>query len=144
MPSRIPAIRICTCAQSLRSDDVAVCAAEHLGSGQRSRPGKADEDSVFARLSTGCEEGRRGHNVPVRDVVLHWQGCPVRHFQESCMVHRACHGGVLRIAEASVEDSLEAGDPGSGLSREAATHTESRGDRLGSRPQYLDLQALRH
>ena len=86
----------------------------------------------------------RGKNIPVLDAVLHLPGCQVHHYQVSCTVHLACRGDVLGIAEASVGDTQEAGDPDSGSSREAVAHTENRADRLGSRPQCLDLQALRH
>ncbi len=55
----------------------------------------------------------------------------------------ACHEDVLRTEEANAHN-LEADGLGNGPSRVVETRRESRGDRLGSMPQCLDLQALRH
>lgn len=56
MPFHILAIHICTCAQSLRTADAVACVAGRRGWERRSRPGKADEDSV---LHKDFEHGKR-------------------------------------------------------------------------------------
>ena len=120
MPSRILATHICTCVQSLRSGDEGACVVEHLELEQRSRPGKAGEDSVPRSKSSGrCR--RNARYSPDPNVVRHWMGFPGQMLlsQASCMVPRAFHGDGQRIVAASVEGIRAVGDLGNDSCREA-------------------------
>ncbi len=139
MPSRIPAIHTCTCAQSLHSDDVGACAAERQGWGRRSRPEIAGEAVI--PLNKYCKwRSRNAHYIPVH-AVLHLKVFPeqTRRFRASCMGHQAFHEDGQHIVEASVDILEEAGDLDSETYREARTaSTEDRWDLM---QQCLDLQA---
>ncbi len=125
MPSRIPAIHICTCVQSLRSGDEGACVAEHLGLEQRSRPEKAGEDSVPRPKSNGrCR--RNARYSPDPNVVRHSMGFLGQRllFQASYMVPQASHGDGQRIAAASAAGIQAGGDLG---------NDSCRGGRMASR-----------
>ena len=128
MPSRILAIHICTCVQSLRSGDEGACVAEHLESEQRSRPEKAGEDSVPKSKSNGrCR--RNARYSPDPNVVRHWMGFLGQKllFQANCMVPPAFHVDDQRIVAASVAGIQAVGDLGNGSCRGA--RMASRADR---------------
>lgn len=93
--SRILAIHIYTCVQSLRSGDEGACVVEHLESGQKNRPGP--------------------------NVVRHWMGFLGQRllFQGSCMVPQAFHGDGQRIVAANVAGIQAVGDLGNDSCRGA-------------------------
>ena len=120
MPSRILAIRICTYVQSLRSDDEGACVAGHLESEQKSRPGKAGEDSVPKSKSNGrCR--RNARYSPDPNEVRHWMGFLGQRppFQASCMGPPAFHVDDQRIVAASVVGIRAVGDLGNDSCRAA-------------------------
>lgn len=139
MPSRILAIHICTCVQSLRSGDEGACVVEHLGWEQKSRPEKAGEDSVPRSKSSGRWR-RNARYSPAPNVVLRWMEFLEQRllFQGSCMVPQAFHGGGQRIVAASV-GGIQAEDDLNNDSCRGARMV-NRVDRWDLTQQCLDLQ----
>lgn len=140
MPSRILAIHICTCVQSLRNGDEGACVVEHLEWEQKSRPEKAGEDSVPRSKSSGRWSSRNARYSPDPNVVRHWMEFLGQRllFQASCMVPQAFHVDGQRIVAASV-GGTQAED---GLDNDSCrgARMANRVDRWDLTQQCLDLQ----
>ena len=138
-PSRIPAIRTCTFAQSPRNGDGGVYAAERQESERTSRPARAGEDSVCRALIRGMVE-EDGHCIPDQYVV---QPLRLHHRQRprslaSCKVRPAYHADDRHTVPAK-DGSLEVGALDTETCRDPDGRRESRVDRWDWRRQWRDL-----